>query len=76
MSHDSRCRDKMSCRCAEWAARRNRGDNQQEYEVNAPATRQAMRSFVCSHRDVEYYFKGAQKLVTYPWRLDLINAEN
>jgi len=31
------------------------------------ATRQEMRSLVCAQCHVEYYFKGAGKLVTYPW---------
>jgi nitrite reductase (cytochrome c-552) len=38
-----------------------------EYEVNAMATRQEMRSFVCGQCHVEYYFKGDGKLLTYPW---------
>ncbi len=40
---------------------------QGEYEVNAMATRQEMRSFVCGQCHVEYYFAGDKKLVTYPW---------
>lgn len=39
-----------------------------EYDVNAMATRQEMRSFVCGQCHVEYYFKGEGKLVTYPWQ--------
>jgi nitrite reductase (cytochrome c-552) len=31
------------------------------------ATRQEMRSFVCGQCHVEYYFKGAEKRLTYPW---------
>lgn len=38
-----------------------------EYDVNAMATRQEMRSFVCGQCHVEYYFRGEGKLVTYPW---------
>lgn len=37
------------------------------YDVNALATRQEMRSFVCGQCHVEYYFKGEGKTVTYPW---------
>jgi nitrite reductase (cytochrome c-552) len=37
------------------------------YDVNAMATRQEMRSFVCGQCHVEYYFKGDVKLLTYPW---------
>ncbi|OFZ19084.1 MAG: nitrite reductase [Bdellovibrionales bacterium GWB1_55_8] len=37
------------------------------YEVNAMATRQEMRTFVCAQCHVEYYFKGDEKRLTYPW---------
>jgi nitrite reductase (cytochrome c-552) len=37
------------------------------YDPNTDATRQEMRSFVCGQCHVEYYFKGAGKLLTYPW---------
>jgi nitrite reductase (cytochrome c-552) len=40
---------------------------QGEYDVNKLATRQEMRSFVCGQCHVEYYFKGKEKIVTYPW---------
>jgi nitrite reductase (cytochrome c-552) len=43
----------------------------QEYDVNALASRQEMRSFVCGQCHVEYYFKGDGKLVTYPWHRGL-----
>jgi nitrite reductase (cytochrome c-552) len=39
----------------------------QDYDVNAQATRQEMRAFVCGQCHVEYYFKGAEKRLTYPW---------
>jgi nitrite reductase (cytochrome c-552) len=51
----------------QWAKHWNKGDRQQEYDVNALATRQEMRSFVCGQCHVEYYFKGDRKIVTYPW---------
>src|SRR5262252_7867837 len=38
-----------------------------DYDPNRDATRQEMRSFVCGQCHVEYYFRGEQKLVTYPW---------
>src|SRR5262245_14254410 len=44
-----------------------KGDRKRDYEVNALATRQEMRSFVCGQCHVEYYFKGEGKLLTYPW---------
>lgn len=37
------------------------------YDVNKDATRQEMRSFVCGQCHVEYYFKGKEKRLTYPW---------
>lgn len=38
-----------------------------DYDVNRDATRQEMRSYVCGQCHVEYYFKGDQKRLTYPW---------
>jgi nitrite reductase (cytochrome c-552) len=38
-----------------------------DYDVNAQATTQEMRAFVCGQCHVEYYFKGAEKRLTYPW---------
>jgi nitrite reductase (cytochrome c-552) len=55
----------------QWARHWNKGDQKQEYDVNALATRQEMRSFVCGQCHVEYYFKGDKKLVTYPWHKGL-----
>ena len=37
------------------------------YDVNMQATRQEMRAYVCGQCHVEYYFKGAEKRLTYPW---------
>ena len=31
------------------------------------ASRQEMRAFVCGQCHVEYYFKGTEKRLTYPW---------
>ena len=39
----------------------------QNYDVNKMASRQEMRAFVCGQCHVEYYFKGAEKRLTYPW---------
>jgi nitrite reductase (cytochrome c-552) len=55
----------------QWARHWNKGDHAQEYDVNALATRQEMRSFVCGQCHVEYYFKGPGKTVTYPWHKGL-----
>jgi nitrite reductase (cytochrome c-552) len=44
-----------------------KGKREQDYDVNALASRQEMRSFACGQCHVEYYFKGDGKLVTYPW---------
>ena len=38
-----------------------------DYDVNAMATRQEMRTFVCGQCHVEYYFKGPEKRLQYPW---------
>jgi nitrite reductase (cytochrome c-552) len=51
----------------QWAKHWNQGDRKEGYDVNALATRQEMRSFVCGQCHVEYYFKGPQKVVAYPW---------
>lgn len=37
------------------------------FDVNRDATRQEMRSYVCGQCHVEYYFKGPEKTLTYPW---------
>lgn len=41
------------------------------YDVNVMATRQEMRAYVCGQCHVEYYFKGAEKRLTYPWHKGL-----
>ena len=38
-----------------------------DYDVNTMATRQEMRAYVCGQCHVEYYFKGDQKRLVYPW---------
>ncbi|HLP09794.1 MAG TPA: ammonia-forming cytochrome c nitrite reductase subunit c552 [Opitutaceae bacterium] len=38
-----------------------------DFDVNRDATRQEMRSYVCGQCHVEYYFKGPEKKLTYPW---------
>jgi nitrite reductase (cytochrome c-552) len=43
------------------------GQGVQNYDVNAMAARQEMRSFVCGQCHVEYYFKGPEKRLVYPW---------
>jgi nitrite reductase (cytochrome c-552) len=43
------------------------GKRSAQYDPNALATRQEMRSFVCAQCHVEYYFRGSGKLLTYPW---------
>lgn len=39
----------------------------EDYDVNRDASVQEMRSFVCGQCHVEYYFKGDDKQLTYPW---------
>lgn len=38
-----------------------------DYDVNKSATRQEMRTYVCAQCHVEYYFKGPEKRLVYPW---------
>ena len=47
------------------ALKRSQGVN--DYDVNRDATRQEMRSYVCAQCHVEYYFKGTEKRLVYPW---------
>jgi nitrite reductase (cytochrome c-552) len=39
----------------------------QNFDVNADSTRQEMRAYVCGQCHVEYYFKGEEKRLVYPW---------
>ncbi len=43
------------------------GQGVEGYDVNKMASRQEMRAFVCGQCHVEYYFKGQEKRLTYPW---------
>lgn len=38
-----------------------------DYDPNTMATRQEMRTYVCGQCHVEYYFRGAEKRLVYPW---------
>jgi nitrite reductase (cytochrome c-552) len=38
-----------------------------DYDVNRDATHLEMRTFVCGQCHVEYYFKGDEKRLVYPW---------
>ena len=40
---------------------------EKDYDVNKTATRQEMRTYVCAQCHVEYYFKGQEKRLVYPW---------
>ncbi len=40
---------------------------EKNYDVNQSASRQEMRTYVCGQCHVEYYFKGPEKRLTYPW---------
>jgi nitrite reductase (cytochrome c-552) len=42
-----------------------------DYDPNRNASAQEMRTFVCGQCHVEYYFKGAEKRLTYPWHKGL-----
>jgi nitrite reductase (cytochrome c-552) len=37
------------------------------YDPNKDASRQEMRAYVCGQCHVEYYFKGPEKKLVYPW---------
>jgi nitrite reductase (cytochrome c-552) len=37
------------------------------YDVNKQATAEEMRAFVCGQCHVEYYFRGAEKRLVFPW---------
>ncbi len=39
----------------------------ENYDPNTMGTRQEMRAFVCGQCHDEYYFKGEEKRLTYPW---------
>jgi nitrite reductase (cytochrome c-552) len=39
----------------------------QNYDVNQQASAQEMRTYVCAQCHVEYYFKGPEKRLTFPW---------
>lgn len=38
-----------------------------DFDVNRDASRQEMRTYVCGQCHVEYYFKGTEKTLEYPW---------
>jgi formate-dependent nitrite reductase cytochrome c552 subunit len=38
-----------------------------DFDVNTMATRQELRTYVCGQCHVEYYFKGPEKRLVYPW---------
>jgi nitrite reductase (cytochrome c-552) len=42
-----------------------------DYDVNRDASRQEMRTYVCAQCHVEYYFKGDEKRLTFPWHKGL-----
>jgi len=41
--------------------------NAASYDPNTMATRQELRTYVCGQCHVEYYFKGTEKRLVYPW---------
>jgi nitrite reductase (cytochrome c-552) len=47
------------------------GQGVANYDPNTMATAQEMRSFVCGQCHVEYYFKGDEKRLTFPWESGL-----
>jgi nitrite reductase (cytochrome c-552) len=49
-----------------------RAQGVRDYDVNRDASRQEMRTFVCGQCHVEYYFRGSEKRLTYPWDRGLV----
>lgn len=47
----------------------------QNYDPNTMASAQEMRTYVCAQCHVEYYFKGDEKRLTFPWHKGL-KADN
>ena len=47
------------------------GSRVRDFDVNAEASRQELRSLVCAQCHVEYYFKGPEKRLAYPWHKGL-----
>jgi nitrite reductase (cytochrome c-552) len=47
---------------------RKAAEGVKDYDVNRDATRQEMRAYVCGQCHVEYYFKGEEKRLVYPWK--------
>ncbi|MBL9140380.1 MAG: ammonia-forming cytochrome c nitrite reductase subunit c552 [Phycisphaerae bacterium] len=43
------------------------GKRSKPYDANELASRQEMRSMTCAQCHVEYYFKGEDKRLTFPW---------
>jgi nitrite reductase (cytochrome c-552) len=43
-----------------------------DFDPNTMATRQEMRAYVCGQCHVEYYFKGPEKRLVYPWARGLL----
>jgi nitrite reductase (cytochrome c-552) len=39
----------------------------QNYDVNKQASPEEMRAYVCAQCHVEYYFKGAERRLVFPW---------
>lgn len=58
---------------AQW----RQGAKSKDYNPNELASRQEMRSMSCAQCHVEYYFKGDQKRLTFPWHngLDIEKIE-
>lgn len=48
-----------------------KGNRVKAYDPNVEATRQEMRSFACAQCHVEYYFKGDDKRLVFPWHKGL-----
>ncbi len=47
------------------------GSREEEYDANRHASHHEMRSLVCAQCHVEYYFKGPERRLVYPWHRGL-----
>ncbi len=47
---------------------RKAAEGVESFDVNTQSTRQEMRAYVCGQCHVEYYFKGPEKRLVYPWK--------
>ena len=62
-----RCTARHAARASSRASALQRRRRRRRLRREHAATRQEMRTYVCGQCHVEYYFKGPEKRLTYPW---------